>query len=121
MSSATIKHRESALPAQECPFGASRCEFMEAVSQGLHQVAQPLTVLQGVLELALIEPSTLEGYRRSLARAMEQWKRAADSIDALRQLLYTRPRTRSGENFSANPGNQTKQERTDAGGECTHV
>jgi len=121
MSSATIKHRESALPLQECPFGACRCKFMEAVSHGLHQVAQPLTVLQGVLELALIEPNTLEGYRRSLTRAMAQWQRAADSIDAVRQLLYAPPRIRSAENFSTNPGTQTKQETTEAGRKCTHV
>ncbi len=100
MSLVTTKNREVALSSLAPLFEPRRCEVMAAVSEGLHQVAQPMTVLQGVLELALIAPCTEEQYKRALKRAIDQFQRVAASIDAVRQLLHARPCPLSGENFS---------------------
>jgi signal transduction histidine kinase len=62
-------------------------EIVGALSGGLHQAAQPLTVLQGLLELALIEPHTEDEYRHSIQMAMEQSQRVTGSFDHVRELV----------------------------------
>lgn len=59
-----------------------------ALSRELHHSAQPLTVLQGVLELGLLTSTTTEDYRDVIQRAMEQSRRVSSSFDLVRKLLH---------------------------------
>jgi len=59
-----------------------------ALSRELHHSAQPLTVLQGVLELGLLTSTTTEDYRDVIQRAMEESRRVSSSFDLVRKLLH---------------------------------
>jgi hypothetical protein len=59
-----------------------------AISRELHQTAQPLTVLQGLLELALLTSLTPEDYRGVIQRAMEQSRRISGCFDLVRKLVH---------------------------------
>lgn len=59
------------------------------VLQALHQTAQPLTVLQGVLELALIKAETIQEYRQSIETALLQTGRIIDCLNQIRVLTNT--------------------------------
>ena len=52
-----------------------------AILHELHQAAQPLTVLQGLLELALLSSATAEEYRGVIKRAVEESTRTVVSPD----------------------------------------
>lgn len=56
------------------------------ISYALHQTAQPLTVLQGVLELALINAKTVQEYRHSIETALLQTGRIVDCLNQIRIL-----------------------------------
>lgn len=70
---------------------AINSEIAKAVSQELHQTAQPLTVLQGVLELSLLKSGTIEEYRSSLKRAIDEVQRVVASFDHVRELIHSTP------------------------------
>jgi signal transduction histidine kinase len=53
----------------------------------LHQTAQPLTVLQGLLELALLSSATAEEYRGVIQRAVEESRRVSSGFDRIRKLV----------------------------------
>ena|ERR1700722_1577750 len=53
----------------------------------LHQAAQPLTVLQGLLELALLSSATAEEYRGVIQRAAEESRRVSTRFDQMRKLI----------------------------------
>jgi hypothetical protein len=53
----------------------------------LHQTAQPLTVLQGLLELALLSSATVEEYRGVIQRAVEESRRVSTGFDRMRKLI----------------------------------
>jgi light-regulated signal transduction histidine kinase (bacteriophytochrome) len=59
-----------------------------AISHQLHQTAQPLTVLQGLLEVALLSSRTAEEYRGVIQRAMEQSLRISGCFDLVRKLFH---------------------------------
>ncbi len=61
-------------------------QFSELAS-GLHQAAQPLTVLQGCLELALEGPPTADHYRRSIHQALSESRRLAACFDRVREMV----------------------------------
>ena len=61
----------------------------QTIVQALHQTAQPLTVLQGVLELVLIEPKTIQEYRETIETALLQTKRIIDGLNQIRKLTKT--------------------------------
>jgi signal transduction histidine kinase len=67
----------------------SRWVTSTAISRELHQTAQPLTVLQGLLELALLTSSTTEEYRGVIQRAMEQSQRISGCFDEVRRLFHS--------------------------------
>lgn len=69
--------------------GGSRWVTSTAISRELHQTAQPLTVLQGLLELALLTSSTTEDYRGVIQRAMEQSQRISGCFDEVRRLFHS--------------------------------
>jgi signal transduction histidine kinase len=55
----------------------------------LHQTAQPLTVLQGLLELALLSSATAEEYRGVIQRAVEESRRVSRGFEQMRNLIAT--------------------------------
>lgn len=80
-------------------FGVNRCveegprdlaPIVAAISQGLHKAAQPLTVLQGMLEQALIEAHTPEEYRAIMVRLMGEARRVTHCFEDLRELAQVR-------------------------------
>src|ERR1700690_4377062 len=58
-----------------------------AALRGLHDMAQPLTVLQGSLELALMQGQTPEEYRQWLGFALEQAGRRASDLEYVQQVV----------------------------------
>lgn len=71
------------------PTQAMNGEIATAVSQELHQTAQPLTVLQGLLELSLLKSGTIEEYRNSLERAINELQRVVAGFDHVRELIHS--------------------------------
>lgn len=61
-------------------------ENIAALSRGLHQAAQPLTALQGWLELALIGSHTEDEYKSSIRQAIEESHRVLTCFNHLREL-----------------------------------
>jgi hypothetical protein len=61
-------------------------EISGTISRGLHQTTQPLTVLQGTLELALLNASTVDEFRHAIERSLEELQRVTDSFEHLRTL-----------------------------------
>jgi hypothetical protein len=62
-----------------------------ALALRLHQAAQPLTVLQGCLELALTQPHTAEEYKCSIERALDESRRVSACFDRIRELVQSSP------------------------------
>jgi len=92
------------------------------LSHELHQAAQPLTVLQGCLELALTGPHTLDEYKRSIKRALDESRRVSACFDRIRELVQTSRSTFQAERVAASekgsrtlPLSDTKRIR------CAHV
>jgi signal transduction histidine kinase len=76
------------LPASHLsPEGLSRREITQAVSRGLHDLAQPLTVLQGSLELALMQAETVEECREAMTAALAEAERVTATLKRTRHLL----------------------------------
>jgi hypothetical protein len=59
----------------------------DALPRALHQATQPLTVLQGTLELALLNAGTVEEYKQAVERSLEELQRVTDSFEHLRTLM----------------------------------
>jgi hypothetical protein len=60
---------------------------LRLVLRQLHQTTQPLSVLQGVLELSLIQARTAEEYRRAVVQALQEVNRVSDCFDELRRQI----------------------------------
>jgi signal transduction histidine kinase len=83
----------------------------DVILDELHQTAQPLTVLQGLLELALLSSATAEEYRGVIQRAVEESRRVSRGFDQMRKLVATlSPKTQG---VSQTPATQRI--------ECVHV
>jgi hypothetical protein len=57
------------------------------LSRTLHQATQPLTVIQGTLELALLTASTLEQYKYAVGQSLEELQRLTHCFEHLRTLI----------------------------------
>jgi len=77
------------IPHSPEPTQAMNGEIASAVSQELHQTAQPLTVLQGLLELSLLTSGTIEEYRSSMERAINELQRVVAGFDHVRDLIHS--------------------------------
>ncbi|HEY1464584.1 MAG TPA: histidine kinase dimerization/phospho-acceptor domain-containing protein [Terriglobales bacterium] len=64
-------------------------EELKKIHYALHQTAQPLTVLQGVLELALLKSESIQEYRQSIETALLQTGRIVDCLNEIRMLANT--------------------------------
>jgi len=76
-----------------------------AISRGLHDLAQPLTMLLGMLELALIRPQTESELRNSMAGSIEQANRAIGLLNQIRELVNEQRTVKSVDAF---PDDATK-------------
>ncbi len=65
-------------------------QIVGTISRALHQTTQPLTVLQGTLELALLTATTVDDYKDAIERSLEEVRRVADCFGHLRTLLQPR-------------------------------
>ena len=61
--------------------------ILESVSAGLHRAAQPLAVLHGMLEHALLDIPAAEEYRKVLVQLKSEVHRLTTSFDDLRETL----------------------------------
>jgi len=84
-------------------------EIASAVSQELHQTAQPLTILQGLLELSLLKSGTIEEYRKSLERAMDELQRVVAGFDHVRELIRSSQPPSQIQAAALPPGDRTAQ------------
>ena len=57
----------------------------DPLATSLHDLAQPLTILQGVLELALARAATVEEYRNAVEVALGNARRAIGSLNNARE------------------------------------
>lgn len=57
------------------------------ISQQLHQTAQPLALLQGWLELALLKPHSVDEYKGIIERAIDQSRRLSGCFDRVREMV----------------------------------
>jgi signal transduction histidine kinase len=58
-----------------------------AASRTLHDAAQPLTVVQGLLELTLLQARSVEEYRESVEAALVEMARVGDCFNKVRQIV----------------------------------
>jgi hypothetical protein len=61
-------------------------KISDAMSRGLHQATQPLCVLQGTLELALLSAGTVDDFKSAVERSLAELQRVTDSFEDLRIL-----------------------------------
>ena len=71
-------------------------EIPRTLARQLHQTTQPLSVLQGLLELALIESRSVDDYRRSVELSLVELGRVTDCFDELRRLVAASQNFQSG-------------------------
>jgi hypothetical protein len=59
----------------------------KAASRGLHDAAQPLTIVQGLLELTLLQARSVEEYRESVEAALVEMARLGDCFERVREIV----------------------------------
>lgn len=57
----------------------------QLLAQSMHDLSQPLTAMLGALELALMQPASLEKCRRSMEQALEYGEQLARMVRMLRE------------------------------------
>jgi hypothetical protein len=72
-------------------------EISGTVAHALHQTTQPLTVLQGTLELALITANTVDEYKHVVERSLEELRRVTDCFQHLRAVTQLHQPSRKSE------------------------
>lgn len=73
---------------EACPVAQSATkEIQRNLLRQLHRTTQPLSVLQGSLELSLVEARTTVEYRDSIQLALEELYRVADCFESLRKMI----------------------------------
>jgi hypothetical protein len=77
--SLNFRTRETVEPVDEAIEGA--------VPSALHQATQPLTVIQGTLELALLSANTIEDYKFAVEQSLEEVRRLTHCFAHLRMLI----------------------------------
>jgi len=76
-------------------------ENIAELSRGLHQAAQPLTALQGWLELALAGSHTEDEYKASIRQAMEESQRVLACFNRVREMARRPHPASAGSGFRA--------------------
>jgi len=78
-------------------------EISNSISLGLHQTTQPLTILQGTLELALLNASTVEECKNAIERSLEELQRVTDCFEQLRTITQLHQRVSDVTTFAVSP------------------
>ena len=78
-------------------------EISGSISLGLHQATQPLTILQGTLELALLNASTVDEYRNAIERSLEELHRVTECFEQLRTITQLHQRVSDVTTFAVSP------------------
>jgi len=78
-------------------------EISSSISLGLHQTTQPLTILQGTLELALLNASTVDEYKYAIERSLEELQRVTDCFEHLRTITQLHQRVSDVTTFAVSP------------------
>ena len=73
------------------------------ISMGLHQATQPLTILQGTLELALLNASTVDEYKEAIERSLEELQRVTECFDHLRMVTQSHHSASDVTTFAVSP------------------
>lgn len=66
--------------------GATERVLPRLVAEQVHRMSQPLTALQGTVELALLSEHTAEAYRAALEESLEQLTRLCGIVNSLRDM-----------------------------------
>jgi len=77
--SLNVRTRESMVPVDQ--------DIEGALALALHKASQPLTVIQGTLELAQLTANTIEHYKIAVERSLEEVRRLTDCFAHLRTLI----------------------------------
>jgi len=75
------------------------------ISRGLHDLAQPLTMLMGLLELALSRPETESELRMTVELSLDQAGRAVALLNQVRELVREKPTAQNVGIFPEEAGN----------------
>jgi hypothetical protein len=59
---------------------SSHDKFLRAISESMHQMAQPLSTIQASLELALLSPTTAREYKEIAENTLAQLRSAVESM-----------------------------------------
>src|SRR5882724_12051930 len=79
-----MRNRTNNLPEQE--------NFLKTLSSSLHQMAQPLSIIQASIELALLRQTTGEPMREVAENVLQQLGRAVETLRFTSQLArYQQP------------------------------
>ena len=70
----------------ERPSSQSQEKFIRVLSETLHRMAQPLSIVQATLELALLKPATAKEYRVIIKEVLEQLRRTFEPMQFAGQL-----------------------------------
>ncbi len=79
--------KESAKPGTNDLLQTLSPELVQALADGMHALAQPLGILQGKLELVLLDKSTAEGRQATVEECLESVESASGLLSYLQQLL----------------------------------
>jgi hypothetical protein len=66
-------------------------KFVHALCDGMHALAQPLTIVQGELELALVQPRSAKEYRETVIAALHYTQSAIKVMKNIQELLCVQP------------------------------
>lgn len=64
-----------------------RDDFLEVLGSLAHKLSQPLTSLQGTVEVALMGEMDVKEYRRILEISLQETQRVAETLEALRDIV----------------------------------
>ena len=78
-------------------------EISDPITLGLHQATQPLTILQGTLELALVNANSMDEYKHAIQRSLEELQRVTDCFEHLRSITQLHRQVSDITTFAVSP------------------
>ncbi|MBI1749388.1 MAG: HAMP domain-containing histidine kinase [Acidobacteria bacterium] len=63
----------------------AREDFLQLLAQSMHDMSQPLTAMLGTLDLALMQPGSVEKYKSSMEQSLEYGEQLARMMRMLRE------------------------------------
>jgi signal transduction histidine kinase len=78
---------DSATVVEDTFFAGASAGFLRALSEGMHTMSQPFTVLRATLEIASGNASTISQYQRSVDSSLIEVARLAEAMGYVQELL----------------------------------